>query len=186
MREHSGGNALQLIRGDLQNFDLGRQFERILLPFNGLYCLSGSRALASCLRRIRDHLAPAGEFLFDVWAADEFQRRAESSAHHDDEGAIVSLQHRGQIWDVFEQSRLFAAQRRLDVTYTYASRERGTRLTMVIGHRYVPFAELEQLLAEAGLAVRARWGSFARSRFTRRSAQLIVRAGHRAGRPARP
>ncbi len=177
-RDDSRVGAVRLIRGDMQHFELGRQFERILLPFNGLYCLPGRRALSRCLRRIRDQLSPEGEFLFDVWAADEFQRRARSSAHHDDDGAIVTLQHRGQLWDVFERSRLRAALSRLDVTYTYVSRERGTRLQMQIGHRYVPLGELTRLLAEAGLAIRSRWGSFARARFTRGSAHLIVRAGH--------
>ncbi|HKO89952.1 MAG TPA: class I SAM-dependent methyltransferase [Polyangiaceae bacterium] len=165
---------LRLVRGDMQQLALGARFDRILLPYNGLYCLLGRRALLRCLRSVRAHLAPEGEFVFDVWAADEFARHASSSAHRDDDEAIVSLAHRGQTWDVFEQSRLASGAQRLDVTYTYRSRERGRRVTCCIEQRYAPARELTELLRAAGLRVRARWGGFTEQRFGRGSEQLVV------------
>jgi len=165
---------LQLVRGDMEHLQVGAQFERILLPYNGLYCLLGRRALARCLRSVRAHLAPGGQFVFDVWAADRFARDAASSAHRDDDEAIVSLAHRGQTWDVFEASRLSCGAQRLDVTYTYVSRERGRRVTCRIEQRYAPSRELMQALEAAGLRVRARWGGFAEQPFGRSSELLVV------------
>lgn len=165
---------LELVRGDMEQLQVGAQFDRILLPYNGLYCLLGRRALARCLRGVRAHLAPGGQFVFDVWAADRFARRAASSAHRDDDEAIVSLAHRGQTWDVFETSRLSCGAQRLDVTYTYVSRERGRRVTCHIEQRYAPSRELLQVLEAAGLRVQARFGGFAGQPFGRSSEQLVV------------
>ncbi|HEU4579713.1 MAG TPA: class I SAM-dependent methyltransferase [Polyangiaceae bacterium] len=152
---------LSLVEADMQTFALGRRFDRILLPYNALYCLLGRRALVSCFRSVRAHLAPGGTFCFDVWAADSFQRRVRRrEAQRDEPGAIVSLAHRGQIWDVFERSRLRSASQRLDVTYTYVSRQRGTRVQIPIAQRYATSWELKELLARAGLRLRARWGGF--------------------------
>jgi SAM-dependent methyltransferase len=168
---------VQLLLGDMQSFALERSFERILLPYNALYCLLGRRALASCLRCVRAHLAPGGRFVFDVWSADAFQRHlrsgAGSAAHRDDVEALVRFQHRGQTWDVFERSRLRAARQRLDVEYTYVSRERGTRVTIPIAQRFASSAELGELLGRAGLRLRARWADFSGKRFGP-GAELLV------------
>jgi SAM-dependent methyltransferase len=172
--------AVQLVQGDMQEFALGAKFERILLPYNALYCLLGRRALANCLRCVRAHLAPGGKFLFDVWAADPFQRRARvrtlREEHRDEQGAIVSIGHRAQVWDVFEHSRLRSARQRLDVTYTYVSRERGTRVEIPIAQRYATSLELEQLLARAGLQLRARWAGFSGKPYGPRAELLVGEA----------
>lgn len=169
---------VQLVQGDFTSFALPGEFDRIVLPYNALYCLLGRRALARCFARVRAQLAVRGRFLFDVWSADAFQRSLRSAArrggHRDDGGAIVSLQHRGQLWEVFEQSRLRSARQRLDVLYTYVSRPRGERIQLCIEQRYSPWAELADLLAEAGLRVRARYGGFARERCSPRSEHLVV------------
>lgn len=168
--------AVTLVRGDMQRFELGRRFERIVLPYNGLYCLLGRRALLACFRSVRRHLTPGGLFLFDVWSADAFHRRAGSAGHHDDAGAILTLCRGAQTWDVFESSRLRRRLQRLDVTYTYVSRERGARVDLLLEQRYAPAAELAGLLEQAGLRVAAKYGDFTGGRFGARSVELIVQA----------
>jgi SAM-dependent methyltransferase len=171
--------AVQLVQGDLRDFELGRRFDRILVPYNALYCLLGSRALASCLRCVRAHLAPGGQLLFDVWAADAFAqhvRAGDRRDHRDDPGAIVSFRHRRQTWDVYERSSLRSARQRLDVVYTYVSRERGQRVQIEIHQRYSTSSELARELGRAGLELRARWAGFAGERFTARAELLVVRA----------
>jgi SAM-dependent methyltransferase len=179
-RRHLRGarGKLSLLQADMQSFALGRRFDRIVLPYNALYCLLGRHALLSCFRSVREHLTPGGAFCFDVWAADPFQHRARlralRAAHRDEPGAIVSLAHRGQVWDVFERSRLRSAAQRLDVTYTYFSRQRGTRVEIPIAQRYATSGELEELLARAGLRLRARWGGFSGQRFGPRSELFVA------------
>ena len=180
--------GVSLVQADMQSFALGRRFDRIVLPYNALYCLLGRRAVSSCFRSVRAHLAPGGRFVFDVWAADPFQRRVRlrvlREAHRDETGAIVSIAHRGQVWDMFEQSRLRSARQRLDVTYTYVSRERGTRIEMAIEQRYATSLELQELLADAGLRLHSLSGGFSAQPFGPRSELLVVVAGA-SGRPAR-
>ena len=86
----------------------------------------------------------------------------------------MSLHHRGQTWDVFERSRLFCGAQRLDVEYTYVSRERGRRVSCRIEQRYAPSRELLGALQAAGLRVVAHWGGFAEQPFGRGSEQLVV------------
>jgi SAM-dependent methyltransferase len=159
----------------MEGFDLGRTFERILLPYNGLYCLLTSRALSACLRNVRRHLAPGGEFLFDVWAADRFHAQRDPSAYHDEEGPILQIQRGAQHWDVFERSRWFPRRQRLDVVYTYVTRGSAT-IEIPIAQRYAPSRELFALLEAQGFELRGAHGGFAGQRFGARSEHLVVRA----------
>ena len=167
---------VRLVQGDFTSFELPGEFDRIVLPYNALYCLLGRRALARCFARVQAQLAERDQFLFDVWSADRFQHslRSRRAGHRDDGAALVSLFHRGQQWDVFEQSRLQSARQRLDVLYTYVPGSRGASVQIRIEQRYAPSGEIERLLAEAGLRVTAKYGGFARERWSPRSEHLVV------------
>jgi SAM-dependent methyltransferase len=167
---------VKLLGGDMRDFNLEQKFDRILLPYNGLYCLLNRRDILRCFKCVKRHLAPGGEFIFDVWSANRFYRDARSSAYRDEPGPILSIAHRSQIWDVFEKSRLRSRSQRLDVTYTYLSRERGTRVTIPIEQRYAPSSELIELVTSAGLQIKAVHGDFATHRFSRKSPHIVMRA----------
>lgn len=171
--------SVKLVRGDMQRFDLGRRFERVLLPYNGLFCLLSKRAAFDCFRSVRASLAPGGIFAFDVWNAEAFQRRKVVSSRDDSNAPsapIVSLWHARRTWDVFEHSKVRRSRQRLDVTYTYLPREGGASLRIPIPQRYFLAPELRELLERAGFVVGETYGDFAGGRFTLRSPHLIALA----------
>jgi SAM-dependent methyltransferase len=116
---------VRLARGDMRSFDLGYRFDRVFLPYNGLYCLLTKRDALACLRAARAALQPGGRFAFDVWNAEGFRRETARHSRRDDAEPIVTLTHAGRTWDVFETSRVRRAAQRLDVTYSYVPREGG-------------------------------------------------------------
>jgi SAM-dependent methyltransferase len=166
--------SVRLVQGDIREFQLAERFERVLLPYNALYCLLGKQAALSCFRSVHRALKPGGVFAFDVWNAAEFA--AASGTLPDASQPIVSLSYARRTYDVFERSRVRRARRRLDVTYTYRPRGGGEVQQIVIPQRYFLAAEVNQLLEQAGFAVQARYGDFSEARFTARSAQQIVLA----------
>jgi len=175
---------VKLLIGDIREFELKQLFDRIILPYNGLYCLKNRRDILSCFKCVKRQLAPRGEFIFDVWNADPFHRDARSSArmrgasriHSDEPGPIVSIAHGSQVWDVFEKSRLRSRLQRLDVTYTYVSQERGTSVVIPIEQRYAPSGELIERVTSAGFRIKAIYGDFSRCSFGRNSPHLVIRA----------
>ncbi len=140
-----------LHRGDMRDFDLGRTFDRILIPHSGLYCLTDDASVERCLAAARRHLAPGGSVAFDAYVADAFHRRSRQQTWDDDEEVELSpVRARGQTWRLFERSHWDRAQQRIDVEYRYAGQD-GTRVDARIEHRYLLRPQVEALLAEAGL-----------------------------------
>lgn len=166
---------LKVVHADMRNFALPERFERVLMPYNALYCLLSKRAALACFRAAQRALTPGGVLALDVWNAEPFHRDS-ARAGADDLEPIVSLNHARRTWDVFESSRVRRAQQRLDVSYTYLPRGGGVSYQIPIAQRYFLSAEISELLERAGFAVEARYGDFSRRRFGARSPQLVVLA----------
>ena len=164
---------VRVAKADMRNFALPQRFDRVLLPYNALYCLLGKRDALTCFRAARRALEPGGALALDAWNADPFHRNPERTGADDPE-PIVTLRHAGRTWDVFERSRVRRAQQRLDVNYTYLPREGGNAYEIPIAQRYFLAGEISDLLERAGFVVEARYGDFSGGRFNARSSQLVV------------
>jgi len=169
---------VELIAGDMRSFTLKARCERVLLPYNALYCLLSRSDALACFRAARAALEPDGELVLDVWNAAPFHRERPSGGDEDEPIAI--LEHAGTVWQVLERSRVRRASQRIHVVYEYVPISGARALQIEIPQRYYLAPELNQLLARAGFAVSARYGDFSEARYTSRSPHLIVAARARA------
>ena len=164
--------GVTLVQGDMQRIDLGRRFERVILPYNALFCLLTLRGVERCFRSVRAALEPGCSFAFDVWNAD---RLGDEGLQPDAEDrALTAFEHAGRRWVAFERCRRARGTGRLDVTYSYVPHGPGARRSQVVRQRYYRSGELLPLLTECGFAIDGKLGSFAGGRFNERSQRLVV------------
>ena len=168
--------AVRFVRADMRSFAFAQRFERVILPYNGLYCLLTKRDALACFRAVRGALDDNGIFAFDIWNAEPFRRASDAGTFADDTEPVVTLDYAGRTWDVFERSRVRRGAQRLDVTYDYVPRGGGVPSQIAIAQRYYSAEELASLLGRAGFVVQARYGNFASARFTANSPHLLVLA----------
>ena len=161
-----------IIAGDMQRIEAGRRFERVLLPYNALYCLLTPAAVERCFRSVRAALEPGGLFAFDVWNADRLGD--DDFAPSSGDQALAAFEHAGRRWVVFESCRRARGEGRLDVTYSYVPSGRAARRRQVVKQRYYRSRELFTLLAKCGFALETKLGSFAGGRFSERATRLVV------------
>lgn len=154
------------VRADMRQFDLGRTFERILLPYNGLYCLGGVDGALACFQRVAAHLAPDGEFWLDVYEIDAFHDEAPDDPDPDDstgveeDDPVARLAVGGEALDVYEATRWTREEQRLDVCYRFLCEGREVaRETLT--HHYLLGSQVALLMEEAGLEVGVAYGGFA-------------------------
>ncbi len=169
--------GLTCIEADMRRFRLERRFERVIIPFNSLYCLLSDDDVVACLSNACRHLERGGEVIFDGYVADanEFSTgRARSRTASQQLGAITIG---GRIFDVHEKITVWPATRRVDVRYQHVPRDGGEIVTGTIRQRYLAASELMSLLSQAGLALLSIQGGFVGERFTPDSEHMVVRAG---------
>ena len=100
--ESYGLCSCEFVQGDIRQFDLSARFERILLPYSTLWCLTDRDKLA-CLRCAVRHLAPGGSLHADLYVADDLleipddARDTEREEELDDREFLVELGKRSNI-----------------------------------------------------------------------------------------
>ena len=142
---------VSLVHADMRDFQLDTRFERIFIPFSGLYCLDSEAEVIACLRRVRAHLTADGLLVFDAYDIDAFHAEADPQDDEEDGEPVACVTWRGTDYEVYESSRWEREAQRLDVTYRYQPRSSGEPLFGSIRHRYLLTEQVEGLCEQAGL-----------------------------------
>lgn len=165
---------LDLCEGDMTALDLGRCFDRVLIPYSGLHCLLDDEALRRCLSGVAKHLAPGGRLVLDTYLADDLHHDPEAVEGESEPELLVEIEVEGRGYVVEEQVRWAREAQRLDTTYR-AIPDDGTALVdQRIPQRYLLLEQLEQALREAGMGCVAAYGDFTRSPLTATSDHRVV------------
>lgn len=168
--------GLDCVAGTMAEFSLDTRFDRIIIPYNGLFCLPDEAALLSCLRCIAAHLRSDGLCVFDGYAVDIAPDAATSAPLPTAPEHVAAVTVAGAAWDVYEESVLLPATQQVDARYRHVRRHDLHEVTLRILQRYLYAEELPDLLARAGLVIVAVHGGFAGEPFTDTSERFVVRA----------
>lgn len=142
---------VHLVRGDMRTAVLGRRFDRVVLPFNGLWCLPGRDAMIEALSNAARHLAAGGRLVLDVYRTDEFHHESTpNDLAEDDLHPIARVPVDGTDWEVWERSSWDPAAQIIDATYEHRADD-GRRTSITIRHHYLLEAQLPALVHAAGL-----------------------------------
>jgi len=166
-----------LVLGEMADFDLGRQFPLVTVPFNTWMHLPNSQAQSAALRCIARHLTPGGRLLIALPAP-----AAITGVEHD--GALVLERtfddpETGELVLQFSSTQLDEVEQTLSITWIYdriGADETVRRTLAPMKLRYLFRQEAELLLEESGLSPTAVWGDNDRSPYTAGSEHLIILA----------
>lgn len=151
--------GVTVMAGDMRTLDLGRRFDRVLVPFGGLYCMLDDADLDAALATVARHLAPGGTAGFDLYRADDFHADAEPDDVPDDAHTpLARVTVDGTDYEVLERSTWDKPKQRIDASYLYVD-EVGRTIHGLIEQRYLLQPQLEAALARAGLQLveQRRW-----------------------------
>ena len=154
--------AVALVQADMTDFDLGAaRFDRILIPHSGVYCLPDDERTVACFRACARHLTRDGRLVFDAYAADRFHAEADRADHTGEQlEPVVTVEHEGVCYDVFERSTWWPERQRLDVVYEYIPRAGGDAAVGRLLHHYLLQDQIAPLLERAGLRLATLAGDF--------------------------
>lgn len=176
-------NRLTLVHGDMRCFDLTERFDRVLIPYSGIYCLTSEPELLSCLRHVAEHLTPDGLLVWDAYAVDAFHAGANPTdadyTDADPDGPVITVQWNDKVYDVYEQTEWERDLQRLNVEYVYRPRGGGTPYQVEIAHRYLLTHQLESVNAKAGLRIVETFGDFAGAPLSVESEHMVCVARKR-------
>lgn len=172
--------SVRLQRADMATFDVGSGFDRVLIPFNGIYCLPDLAGVRRTFQQVEKALAPGGLLVFDGYSGDAFHEDASFEEGFDEEEEIATVDARGKRWRVFERSEYERGPQRFTVHYRYVAENDGEEILAMIRHRYLRLEEALEALESAGLEPLAAHGDFDQSAYDDDSDHMILTARKRA------
>ncbi|GAA5116709.1 class I SAM-dependent methyltransferase [Alloalcanivorax gelatiniphagus] len=168
------GVEVEWVQGDMRNVDLQRDFDLVLIAGNSLLHLHAVDDLLACLRSAREHLAPGGRLVFDVFnpsvrvlaQADGVRRRRDALSFVDPDRGVVHV----EVAETYD-----AAAQVTRGTWFFSTESEGDFAVAPLEIRSIFPQELRLLLSLAGLRVVERFGDWSRTPFTADAAlQLYV------------
>ena len=168
--------SVQLQRADMETFDVGGGFDRVLIPFSGIYCLPDLASVRRTFVQVGKALAPGGLLVFDGYAGDAFHEDDSFDEGFDEEERIATVEARGKRWQVYERSEYERSSQRFTVYYRYLSEDDGEEILATIRHRYLRLEEALEALEGAGLELLVAHGDFDQRVYDVDSDRMIITA----------
>jgi ubiquinone/menaquinone biosynthesis C-methylase UbiE len=166
---------VNLVEGNMTNFDLERRFRLAIIPFRPFQHLLDVQEQLDCLGCIHKHLEPAGRLVLDFFQTDA--RRMHDPEFLEERRAAVYEMSGGRKVRLTERVTAFhRAEQRNDVEMVYHVTHadgREERLAMAFPFRYFFRFEVEHLLARCGFQVDEIFGDFDRSPLRDHSPEMI-------------
>ena len=164
-------------RGDSSDFDLGTTFSLIIAPFRVLQHLTTLDEQLGCVMSVARHLAPGGQFVFDVFNPNFEMMVQDRSSESEDTPAYSLPDGRTFRRTARVPNRSFTQQvSEIELIYylTAAGESEPKRYVQRFDMSWYQRAELVHLLARAGLTVQDVRGDFDGSQLTDASPEQIV------------
>lgn len=171
--------SVELHRAEMQSFDVGGGFDRVLIPFNGIYCLPDLQAVRRAFLQVERALGLNGLLVFDGYAGDPIHDDESFEEGSDEEGEIATIEARGKRWQVFERSEYERRAQRFTVHYRYVAQGDGQEINATIRHRYLRLEETHAALESAGLELVVAHGDFDQRAYDANSERMIITARKR-------
>lgn len=150
---------ITIVPGDLCTFTAPGKFPLAIAAFNVLEHLYTRGEIDACLRQAAAHLAPGGAFAFDVqlpdlaWLSRDPTKRWAKTRFTDPTTGRATYYSTNHDYDAVNQIAL------IRIYYDPVDGRGPARIVKLTQRKYFP-AELEALVAHAGLRVAARYGDF--------------------------
>jgi len=156
----AAADRVRVVEGDLRSFEVAGKFPLVIAAFNVLEHLYTRGEVDACLRRVAAHLAPGGAFAFDVqmpdmaWLLRDPNKRWAKTRFTDPATGRAMFYSTNHDYDPVGQIAL------IRLYYEPVDGKGPTRVVKLSQRKFFP-AELEALVAHAGLRVVERYGDFA-------------------------
>jgi SAM-dependent methyltransferase len=173
LREVDGTTA-RLVHGDMCSFELERTFDRILIPYNAIYCLTTEQAVEGCFERVRRHLSKRGRLVMDAYTADDFARSRYVGPKRFEH--LVTAIEAGRRIEISERSVWDESTHTVTVSYRYAFLDSGKERIQVVPHYARPLERIRRLAENAGLDVFSVTAAFREAPVRANTERWVLRA----------
>ena len=167
---------IRVARGSMTDFQLGQKFHLITAPFRPFQHLLTVDEQLACLRCVREHLAPRGRFVFDMFHTNPAAMHDPAWREEREDTPLTKLPDGRSFRRTARIAAFHRATQTNDVELNFYITNpdgRTEKQTQLFPFRYFFRYEMEHLLARADFRIVNLHGNFDRSPFADESLEMI-------------
>ncbi len=156
-------DRVSITQGDMAEFNLGRRFSSVIVPFRAFQALTSFEQQRGCLLSVRRHLEPGGRFILDVFMPHPhvLQRWEGATGHvdwvaHDPETG-ETITRRSRCRRVDPERQIIYPELSFEVTSSDGSVH--TFADQLALRFFYPY-QIQTLLATHGFRIEEEWGDY--------------------------
>lgn len=160
------------VQADMRDFDLGRQFPLVIIPYRSFQHLETREEQEACLTCVAEHLEPDGRFILSLFAPSYERLVNKSMFNH-----LGSIETPDGVLSRTEAVTHDHVNQMIHVERIYDWADKDGNLRRKVWRfplRYLWRFEAELLLEKAGLEIEALYGDYQRSEFKHQGEMLFV------------
>lgn len=168
---------VQLVQGDMTNFQLENRFELAIIPNHGFQHLIVIAQQLACLRRINHHVAMNAKLIFDVFYVDFKVIHDPRSLSETEDSQEYKLSDGRSVRRAQRFAGFCPTEQYNDAQFIYYVTSQDGKTERIVHHfpmRYFFRYELEHLLERCGFRVTELYGNFDESPLAVGSPEMIV------------
>jgi SAM-dependent methyltransferase len=168
---------VRLVQGTMADFQLREKFQLITTPFRSFQHLITVEQQLACLRCVREHLAPGGRLILDMFHTHPAGMHDPAWQEEKEDCPLTKLPDGRSFRRTARITKFRRAEQCNDVEFNFyitAANGRTERFSQQFPIRYFFRFEVEHLLARAGFRVTAVYGNFDCSPFSNDSPDMIT------------
>ena len=168
--------SLELIRADMRDFDIGRQFSLVTIPARTLLLAMTEEDQRRTLERATAHLAPDGRVAFNVFVPNPaLISDTASEPFRFGETTNPATGRRCVLWAMNRFDTLAQTNEALQIVEELdEAGEVARRVELEVKLRYLYPGQVFEMLEASGLDIDSAYGDFRRSPFTEDSEELVL------------
>lgn len=167
---------IELVEGDMRDFNLGRTFPCVFVPQAAVFHLDGREALLRSLANFHRHTKPGGLFLLDVVSPDKMKNQKVGEDRMTRERIDPDTHERTREFN----EKLYIDPERQVVCCNHriliGEGDRERRIEFQQEYRWIEAEEAVGLFHEVGFTDVKVFGDYAQGPFTKESSRLILQA----------
>ena len=167
-------DKVRFIEADMKDFELGKKFNLIFVPFNSFLLLSKKNEQEMCLQTVQRHLDDGGLFFIDVYSPKfEFCAEKKSPIRFLQHFYVPETKKTVLQWEYVERNM---AEQIAEIDFLYEEYDRKGNLTRKTSHLTMGIIfrfELQFLLEKNGFEILEFYGNYNKEPFCDESPQII-------------
>jgi len=175
-------SRVTLHKQNMLELELDKTFQTIIAPFRALQHLLDVSDQIACLERVRSHLAPGGQFIFDVFMVNLHGMADLSDGKEVTVMPTTTLPDGRQLAYSYRIAAMHPVKQYNDVELIYYLTDNGgatERFVDAFPWRYYFPSEMEHLLERSGFKIAKRYGRFDSTPLANDSEDMIFVTEHR-------